>query len=304
MPDASAPGMALQPPIPRPDSGGIAFLALMLGNVALALGPWLVRLADVGPIAAGFWRLALAAPLLLLLLAFPSPRRMVPRLPGLLWATLAIGGFFFAADLAAWHSGILRTRLANATLFGNTSSFLFVIYGFAQARRLPGRMQAFALLLAFVGAALLLGRSYELSPRNLVGDLFCLLAGLFYLVYLISVDRARATLGSLQTLAFATLFGVAPLLLFALALGEPILPHDWTPLLLLALGSQVLGQGCMVYAIGLLSPLVVGLTLLTQPIVSAAIGWYVYGEKLGAGDLIGAAAIAVALVLVRRPARE
>ena len=40
--------------------------ALLLGNVALAFGPWLVRLADVGPVAAGFWRLTLALPFLLL----------------------------------------------------------------------------------------------------------------------------------------------------------------------------------------------------------------------------------------------
>jgi hypothetical protein len=37
---------------------------LILANLFLAAGPWLVRLADVGPVAAGFWRLALAVPFL------------------------------------------------------------------------------------------------------------------------------------------------------------------------------------------------------------------------------------------------
>ena len=36
--------------------------ALVVGNVALALGPWFVRLADSGPVSAGFWRVALALP--------------------------------------------------------------------------------------------------------------------------------------------------------------------------------------------------------------------------------------------------
>jgi len=45
----------------------LAFAALLVGNLALAFGPWLVRLADVGPVASGFWRLAIAVPLLLLL---------------------------------------------------------------------------------------------------------------------------------------------------------------------------------------------------------------------------------------------
>ena len=41
--------------------------ALLAGNVALAMGPWFVRLADTGPVSAGFWRVALALPFLALL---------------------------------------------------------------------------------------------------------------------------------------------------------------------------------------------------------------------------------------------
>ena len=74
-------------------------------------------------------------------------------------------------------------------------------------------------------------------------------------------------------------------------------------MLLLALGSQVIGQGLLVYAIGALPPLVVGLALLSQPAISALIGWFVYRETLSPLDWIGAAAIALALVLVRLPDR-
>jgi hypothetical protein len=41
-----------------------AFPALLIGSTALALGPWLVRLSGVGPVAAGVWRLGLALPFL------------------------------------------------------------------------------------------------------------------------------------------------------------------------------------------------------------------------------------------------
>ena len=78
-------------------------------------------------------------------------------------------------------------------------------------------------------------------------------------------------------------------------------PSDWTPLLLLALGSQVVGQGLLVYALGTIPPLVVGLALLTQPAISALIGWLAYDERLTALDWVGAFAIALALVLVRLP---
>jgi drug/metabolite transporter (DMT)-like permease len=285
----------------RQEEGGRAraLAALLAGNVALAFGPWLVRLADVGPVAAAFWRLAIAVPVLLLL-AWRVARVPQIRPRGGLWIAFLVGGLFFAADLASWHAGILQTRLANATLFGNVASFLFPVYGFVTARRLPGRGQAIALALATAGIALLMGRSYELSAEHLLGDALCLLAGICYTVYLVAVERGRAVLGAFPVLAAITSAGTIPLLLAAITLGERVLPDSWWPLVLLSFGSQVFGQGMLVYAIGRLEPLVVGLALLVQPVVAAAAGWFAYRERLDAADLAGAILIAVALVLVRR----
>lgn len=277
----------------------LAFAALILANVFLAAGPWMVRLADVGPVASGFWRLALAVPFLAWM-AWRQQRGR-PLADRRLVLLIVVGGLFFAADLAAWHEGILRTKLANATLFGNFASFLFAIYGFVLLRALPGRVQALALALAAAGSALLLGSSLELAPRNFSGDLLAILAGIFYTFYLIAVDRARRAMASFPVLAIATAAGTLPLLLFALAIGEQVWPGDWTAIVLLALGSQAIGHGLLVHAMGHLSPIVVGLGLLTQPVVAALIGWSVYGERLSTADWIGAAFVCAALVLIRLP---
>lgn len=279
-----------------------AFIALILANLFLAAGPWMVRLADVGPVAAGFWRLALALPFL----AFVAFRQSRGRpFPGwALIAAVAVGGLFFAADLAAWHEGILRTKLANATLFGNFASFLFAAYGFVLLRRMPGAVQGSALLLAAIGTGLLLGRSFDLSREQLSGDLLALLAGLFYAFYLIAVDRARQVMAPWPVLAVATAAGVLPILFFSLAIGEQVMPRDWAPIILLSIGSQVIGQGLLVYAMGHLSPVTVGLCFLTQPVASAGIGWAAYDERFSAADGVGALLICAALVLIRLPDRR
>ena len=284
-----------------PRAGRYAFAAVVLANLFLAVGPWLVRIADVGPVAAGFWRLALAVPFLAFLSLWGARQRAMPG-----WgivAAVAFGGLLFAADLAAWHEGIVRTKIANATLFGNMSSFLFALYGFALARTLPPRMQAAALLLAGLGAALLLGGSFELSRRHFAGDLLALLAAFFYGLYLIVVDQARKRIAAMPVLAIASAAGTLPMLLLALALGEQVMPTDWTPVLLLALGSQVIGQGLLVYAIGHLSPVVVGIGLLTQPVAASLIGWIAYREGFTLTDAIGALLICAAMVLIRLPER-
>jgi drug/metabolite transporter (DMT)-like permease len=287
--------------VTKADHYPFAFTALLIGSTALAFGPWLVRLTGVGPVAAGFWRLALALPFLFVL---ARVTRQPVHWPGRALAGLvALAGFFFAADLAAWHAGIHMTKLGNATLFGNTSSFVFAIWGLWLARRMPSFTQGAALLLAALGAALLMGSSLELSPRNFAGDLLALFAGVLYFGYLVCVQQARGKLQSLPLLFIASTFGAAILLPVSLVLGEQIIPGNWTFVVILALSSQVIGQGLLVYAIGALPPLVVGLTLLTQPAISALVGWLAYGETLSPIDWIGAAAIAAALVLVRLPQR-
>ncbi|MFV0923279.1 DMT family transporter [Sphingomonas parapaucimobilis] len=279
----------------------LAFAAVILANVALAFGPLFVRMADTGPVASAFWRITLAAPMLALVAWLGRAR---PRAPGGtqagLWMLLLVGGIAFAGDLGAWHIGIRQTTMANATLFGNSATFIFPLYGFLAARAWPSRVQGLALLLAALGAGLLMGRSYQVDPRHLVGDLMCVLAGVLYALYFILMARVRIAMPPIPALAWSTAASIAPLFLFALALGERIWPGHWTPLLLLALGSQIVGQGLMIYALGLLSPLVVGVALLVQPIVATAIGWVVYGETLALPDWAGVAMVAAALVLVRR----
>jgi drug/metabolite transporter (DMT)-like permease len=277
----------------------LAFAGLLLGNAALAFGPWLVRLSDVGPVAVGFWRLLLALPFLWLLARVVRqpvhwPKRSVALV-------VLVAAVFYALDLAGWNAGILMTKLGNATLFGNSGSFVFAIYGLLLAGRLPSPMQAGALALALVGAVLMMGSSYGLSPENLAGDLLTLVAGFFYGGYLIFVERARTRLQPLPLLFLATVFATPVLLAISVGLGERLWPSDWTPLLLFALSSQVVGQALLVYSIGVFSPLVVGLALLTQPAISALIGWLAYGETLSAADWVGAFAVGLALVLVRLP---
>lgn len=282
----------------RGGSGRVLPLAaLMIGNVALAMGPWFVRLADTGPVAAGFWRVALALPVLALLArANGQPLGGIPRKT--LLAVLA-GGTFFALDVASWHVGIGLTRLANATLFGNAGSLILMAWGFIAWRRLPKGREWPALVSAFAGAAILMGRSFEISPRTLLGDVLCLVAGILYAGYLILLQDARRRLGGWSVLTWSCMASAPILLAIAFLAGERILPQVWWPVVGLAVSSQLIGQGLLVYALRHFSPLVIGIALLCQPVVAALAGWLSFGEVLSAVDLIGIALVGSALVLAR-----
>ena len=132
--------------VTRQEPHPLAFPALIFGNITLAFGPWLVRLADVGAVATGFWRLALALPFLWLLAQTTGQRAHWPKRAVVI--TIVIAAIFYSLDLAAWNAGIRMTKLGNATLFGNSGSFVFVIYGLILAGKLPSRRQSAALALA------------------------------------------------------------------------------------------------------------------------------------------------------------
>lgn len=293
----------------------LAYPALLVGSAVLAVGPLLVRLAPVGPMQSAFWRLALAVvPLMLLVRLIPSQR--ITAAPNMasgsalasraLWGGVALAGVFFASDLLAWHLGIVRTTLANASLFSNMAGFILMAWSILALRMRPSPRQAGVMLLAVVGALCLFGASAELSMRHLAGDLLCLLSAVFYAGYLLAIGKARGSLPSLAVLAGSTIAGALALLPVVLLAPGPLLPSSaegWLPLIALGLGSQVLGQGLIVYALAHLPPAVSGLGLLSQPVVAAIIGWTMFNEVMGPLDLFGSTVILAALVSQSLPAR-
>ncbi len=273
------------------------FAALIGANAALALGPWFVRTSDAGPVAAGFWRLAIALPLIAGI-ALSSGQRLTGfgRVTGL---SILGAGLFFALDLAAWHIGIHYTRMGNATLFGNAGSLVIMASGLIALRRWPYRNERSAFALALLGSAILLGQSLEIGHVTLIGDLFCLLAGLFYAGYILLLKRPRATLGNWALLFWSSLIGAPLLLAIALVRGETVVPSEWWPLIGLALCSQILGQGLLIFALRHFSAIVFGLALLTQPAIAVAVGWLAFGEVLGWQDAAGMILVGAALALAR-----
>jgi len=271
--------------------------ALLAGNVALALGPWFVRLADTGPVSAAFWRLFLALPFLVLL-----ARGTGQKLTGIPKRTLilvALGSVAFALDLSSWHIGIEQTRLGNATLFGNAGSIVLLFWTFIITRTLPRGLEWLAIVFALGGASILLGRSLEISTATLIGDLFCLAAGLFYAVYLLTLQDARKDIGAWSLLVWVSIFACPVILVLAVMNGEPIWPTDWTPIVILFATSQLIGQGLLVFSLRHFPPLIIGLALLTQPAVAAMIGYSVFGEVLLPLDIFGMVLLGGALLVAK-----
>lgn len=109
----------------------LALLYLIIGAIAIGFAPIFVRLSQVGPISTGFWRVAIAFPILTLLsLGQGSTQpndREIPVFKDYLWVLLA--GALFGGDLATWHLSIHYTSIADSTLLANFSPVLIALWG-------------------------------------------------------------------------------------------------------------------------------------------------------------------------------
>jgi len=278
-----------------------ALLALFCGAVCIALSPIWVRVADVGPIASAFWRVALAVPLLWsIAAAVRAPMRAAGARPAL----LAAAGLAFAGDLAFWHGSIQLTSVANSTLLANLASIFVTLGAWALWREKPRTLFLVGLALALGGVALLVRASVAVSPRALLGDGLGVVTALFYAWYLMTVKRLRdGGLGVVALMAWSTTLTACVLLPVALASGEPLMPASaagWLKLVGLAWISHAMGQGLIAFALAHLPAAFSAVALLLQPVMAALLAWVLLGEPVGALQLAGGAVVLAGIYLARR----
>jgi len=278
-----------------------AIAALFCGATFIALSPIWVRVADVGPTASAFWRVALAVPLLWGIVACLPRGAAAPRRHG---GLLAAAGLAFAGDLAFWHWAIQATSVANATLLANLSSIFVTLVAWALWRQRPSGLFMLGLGLALGGVALLVRASFGFSPSAPLGDAYGVITAMFYAWYLLTVKALRDRgAGTLRLMAVTTTLTAVLLLPLALASGEPMLPADargWLVLLGLAWITHAGGQGLITYALAHLPAAFSSVGLLLQPVLAAGFAWVLLAEPLGALQIAGGAVVLAGIYLARR----
>lgn len=282
----------------------LAFGALVLGAAGIGFAPIVVRLSELGPSATAFYRFALAIPLLGLLSDLEAKRTGVRTTPpsDRTRLLLVLAGLFFAADIALWHLSILHTTVANATLLTNFAPVFVTLGAWLFFRERPTVLFAIGMALAIAGAALLMGASLQVDPHRLGGDLLGLSSAVFYGAYQLTIKQLRRGRGALQVILGSTTVSAIALLIVTV-LTEPqwvaLTLDGWLLLVALALISQALGQGMIVYGLAHLPSGFSSVTLLVQPLVAALLAWVLLGEVLGTMALVGAVVILAGIVLAR-----
>jgi len=278
-------------------SRGAALAALVLGACAIGFVPNLVRLADSGPAAAGFWRMLLSLPLLL-----PMMLRDGRGLGSRPSTASLLAGLFFAGDLAFWHYGIRYTSVANATVLANLSPVVVTAVAWFAFKERPGRVFLTGLALALAGAWTMAAGAGGGRPGALLGDLLSLTTAVWYALYFVFMRQARQGEGASRAMFWSSLASAPVLLAVAVALGEPLLPAStggWLTVIGLAL-AHVAGQGAIAWALGRLPASTASVVVLAQPVVAAVVAFFLFREALAPLQMLGGAVTLAGVVLAQR----
>ena len=272
-------------------------LLSLVGIVSISFSAIFVRLADVSPDTAAFFRAAYAVPALVLVWLVTRSRD--ERTPRERWMAFA-AGLFLALDFAFWHRAIEDIGAGLATVIGNTQVVFVGIYAWMLLRERPTRLAFVLVPTVFAGVLLIsgLGREDAFGSDPLAGVFWGVLTGLMYTAFLVLLRASNRGLappaGPLMEATVGALIGMAiigPVFDPSFSVAPSWPAHGW--LLALALICQVFGWLLITVALPRLPSLETSVMLLLQPMLTVLWAYLLFSEILSLVQWLG-----VALVLI------
>ena len=264
------------------------FLILTFGAMLIGFAPIFVKWSTLSSSAISFYRMLLAIPFLFLL-NYALNRRFrftVKNKKTILYA--AIASLAFTTDLTLWHYSMDITSVSNATIIVNSAPIFVAILGFIFFNERLSKTFIRSFLITYIGIIGLVYYSNNYINGKVLGDILCLVAALFYAVYLLVIAKLGKE-NSLNIIFYTTLFCCLFSVLPMLIQGGNMIPtskFEWINLLLMAFLCQFGGQYFITHGIGKISASEGSIGLLMQPITATILAAYLFNEILNITQII------------------
>lgn len=272
--------------------------ALTVGIIVISFGAIIIRMvsgASVFTISA--WRLGVATSILLPISIHGGTLRSISRRNLLL---SALSGFFLSLHFILWIASLDYTSVASSVVLVSTSPIFVGLGSRFFIHEPPSRLLKIAITLAVGGGVVIGWGDMRLGGMDLQGDLLAVGGAIMAAGYLLSGRRVRQEV-RISGYALAT-YGTATILLIILCLatGQPLagfsLP-DYTWLILLGLGPQLIGHTSLNWALEYLQASVVSIITLGEPIGATILAYFIFGEGLTLTKGVGGAIILAGIYL-------
>lgn len=268
-----------------------ALFLMLIGGVLVGAAPALAKMINEPASTIVFYRILMAFPFFFLSNKFE--RRIPPAKELLL---LIAAGILFALDMSAFYLSLKFTSVATATLLANFSPIYITAYSIFFKKKIT--QEFFWVLFAVIGLLLLCGVKHGHVHNQFFGDLIALVSAFFFTGHIFLVNRLGTQYSSIDIMFWSSIGAMALLIFLCLSfkINMQILTyHDFLLLILMALGSQAIGQTCLTSSITTFSPAFSSLSILIDPIAAAIFAFLLLGESLNTVEKIGGAIILISI---------
>lgn len=280
-------------------------LAGVLWGGGGTVGTLLARHAAMNPLSVATWRLLLGGAVVIAALAI-TRRASLVGWSAAAWRRLLAMALFSAIYQGLYFTAVSFAGVGLSTLIalGSVPAWVFAWDALVRRERADAAHVA-AFVVAVIGLGLVVGSSAEAGDRAIWGAVLALGVGASFAGITLINRTSVPGLDPVALTGSSFLVGGVVLIPLAATTGFTA-PSDATGWgLALALGVGITALAYILYLAGLATvpPFVATIVVLLEPLVGTILGVVVLGERLGVTVIIGAALLALAVVMLR-PQRD
>jgi len=278
----------------------VAIGAATWGTIGIAVSV-LYRVAQTNALSISFLRLAIAAPVLVLV-SYVRAGTPVSRIPHRDLAVMGLMGIAYASYQLCYFAAIPRLGVALAVLLNICSAPIFIaLLARCFLHERVTMVMGSALIGAVMGTALLVAAPTQgAAPVSVLGTGFAVGAGGSYAIVAVCARGIADRYHPVQPLAVA--FTVGALVLLPLAQRQGIVlqypPLGWLLLLHIGLVPTVLGYGLYMWGLRTIPVTVAAILTLLEPLISTLLAVVLLQEHLAPASVVGGLILVVSIMLL------
>lgn len=254
-------------------------LVLLPAVLAVATSSLFIRLADVPPIAAAFWRAAIAGIAFLPFFAFPAIRRQWRGLSVKTFLAVCGATFIIAVHNILFITSLSYTSVAASTVLTCSQPIFTAFLGAIFIGEAVSKRAILGLIGAMTGAVLI--SLPQGGITTLKGNLLAIAAAITVATFVLCARKLRQHTPLFPFQFTVHLGSVVYLFLFAQIFSVPLTGFDadsWKALLLLGLVPTFIGHTLLTYSVGYIKAYLVSLAIVGEPVGATLLAAIFLGE--------------------------
>lgn len=270
---------------------------LAIAVFAVSWASILIRLCEAPPLVISFYRLGIAA-MVLLPLSARSRRRWLDR--GTVLPTVA-SGLLLGLHFASWITSLRMTTIASSVVLATTTPVFAALFSRRFLGERAGRAAWAGIALSVAGAATIGWGDFRGGAPALVGDALALAGALFAAAYL-TIGRSvreRAPLTGYLTIVYGV--GAAAVGSAAVLNGDSLsgyAPRQYLLLATIAIVPNLIGHSLLNWAVRRMRIYVVNVAVLGEPVLATLYAAWLFREMPGLSWAAGAGMIGAGVLTV------